>query len=269
MVVSDFHTHTNYDHAHHTPAQMAAEAARLGMTALGLVGHSRMTIPCHYAMSVEGERQFFAECTALKTQYEGQMDVFCGIEMDYYAAPVDLPYDYRIGSVHYIPRDDGTFLSVDSKAEYLTTHANVLGGFLPLVQQYYESVAQIVSVTDCDIIAHFDLVTKFNEPHPLFSPEEPAFRRAALDAVDALLPYDRLFEINTGAISRGYRVTPYPAPFLLKHIAQRGGRILLSSDAHDISGLLFQFDQSAQLARSCGFSTVWTLTTSGFVEIPL
>ena len=129
--------------------------------------------------------------------------------------------------------------------------------------------ASTVSVTDCDIIAHFDLVTKFNEPLPLFSPEDPAFRRVALDAVDALLPYDRLFEINTGAISRGYRVTPYPAPFLLKHIAQRGGRILLSSDAHDISGLLFQFDQSAQLARSCGFSTVWTLTTSGFVEIPL
>ena len=269
MVVSDFHTHTNYDHAQHSPAQMAAEASRLGMTALGLVGHSRTTVPCHYAMSVEGERQFFADCTALKAQYEGRMDVFCGIEMDYYAAPVDLPYDYRIGSVHYLPRDDGTFLSVDSEAKDLIAHADTHGGFLPLVQQYYETVAQIVSATDCDIIAHFDLITKFNEPHPLFSPEEPAFRRAALDAVDALLPYDRIFEINTGAISRGYRTTPYPAPFLLRHVAQHGGRILLSSDAHDTSALLFQFEQSAQLARNCGFSTVWILTKDGFVEIPL
>lgn len=269
MVISDFHVHTNYDHGHHAPAQMAAEAAHRGMSALGLVGHSRTQIPCHYAMSAEGERQFFDECTALKARYAGQMDIFCGIEMDYYSADVDLPYDYRIGSVHYLDCGDGHFLSVDSSAEELRTYADQHGGFLPLVRQYYETVAQIVSVTDCDIIAHLDLITKFNETHHLFSPEDPAFHRAALEAVDALLAYDRLFEINTGAISRGFRTTPYPAPFLLRHICQHGGRILLSSDAHDASTLLFQFEESAQLARACGFSSVWTLTPRGFEEIPL
>lgn len=269
MVFSDFHVHTNYDHGRHTPAQMAAEAGRLGMRALGLVGHSRTRIPCHYAMTEDGEQQFFAECAALKAQYAGKTDIFCGIEMDYYASPIDLPYDYRIGSVHYLDCGNGQFLSVDSSAGELSTYARQHGGFLPLVQQYYAAVAQIVSVTDCDIIAHLDLITKFNESHALFSPEDPAFRRAALDAVDALLPYDRFFEINTGAISRGFRTTPYPAPFLLQHISEHGGRILFSSDAHDAAALLFRFEESAQFARACGFTTAWTLTPRGFEEFPL
>lgn len=269
MPFSDFHVHTDFDHGRHTPAQMAAAAARRGMTALGLVGHSRTRIPCHYAMTSAGELQFFTECAALKAQYADRMDIFCGIELDYYAAPVELPYDYRIGSVHYLDCGDGSFLSVDSSREELLAHAQRHGGFLPLVQQYYETAAQIVSVTDCDIIGHIDLITKFNESQSLFSPEDPAFRRAALDAVDALLPYDRLFEINTGAISRGFRTTPYPAPFLLHHIRQHGGRILFSSDAHEASTLLFQFEESAQLARSCGFTSVWTLTEHGFTEVSL
>lgn len=269
MPFSDFHVHTTYDHGHHSPAQMAAAAACCNMAALGLVGHSRTKIPCHYAMTSEGERQFFAECAALKAQYAGRMDIFCGVELDYYAAPVDLPYDYRIGSVHYLDCGDGRFLSVDSSAEDLMAYARQNGGFLPLVRQYYEAVAQIVAVTDCDIIAHFDLISKFNETHDLFPEEDPAFRRAALEAVDALLPYDRFFEINTGAISRGFRTTPYPAPFLLRYIRQHGGRILLSSDAHATGGLLCRFEESAQLARDCGFRTVWTLTPDGFKEIPL
>ena len=52
----------------------------------------------------------------------------------------------------------------------------------------------------------------------MFSMEDPVYRKAALDAVDVLLEKDRFFEINSGAISRGYRTAPYPAPVLLQHI---------------------------------------------------
>ena len=46
------------------------------------------------------------------------MDIFCGIELDYYSMPVNQPYDYRIGSVHYLPCGEG-YLSVVSNAETL------------------------------------------------------------------------------------------------------------------------------------------------------
>lgn len=270
MFRADFHTHTCYDHGRHTPSQMAAEAARLGMTALGLVGHARMTLPCDYAMTADGERRFVAEAAALKAQYAGKLDIFCGIELDFYSQPVDQPYDYRIGSVHYLRCAD-RIVSVDSCAEDLLGLArqHFHGSFRPLVRLYYQTMAQIVAATDCDIIGHFDLITKFLERRPLFDPDDPTCRRAALESLEALLPYERLFEINTGAISRGFRTAPYPAPFLLQYIRQHGGRILLSSDAHEASALLHRFGESAELARVCGFRTVWMLTPNGFQEIPL
>ena len=130
-------------------------------------------------------------------------------------------------------------------------------------------MSQIVEKTNADIIGHIDLITKFNEDGQMFSVEDPVYRKAALDAVDVLLEKDRFFEINSGAISRGCRITPYPAPFILKEIFDRKGRIMLSSDAHATNTMLFQFEQSMELARSVGFKTVWVLTPEGFREQPI
>ena len=270
MLPADFHTHTCYDHARGTPAEMAAEALRMGMRALGIVGHARMEFFCDYAMTPEGEQRFFAEMQALKARYAGQLDLFCGIELDYYSLPAELPYDYRIGSVHYV-KSEGHVISVDSDpAELVEDVRRFCGGdFKRLYQIYYETVAGIVEKTGADVIGHIDLISKFNEEGQLFSMEDPAYRRAALDAVDALLKKDCLFEINSGAISRGCRTTPYPLPWILKEIHDRGGRILLSSDAHEVGTMLFRFEDSAELARAAGFRTVWTLTKEGFREQPL
>ena len=270
MIFSDFHVHTAHDHGRAMPAEMAAEAAQMKMTALGMVGHAQMEFDCDYAMTPEAEQKFLKEMSALKRQYAGQMDLFCGIEMDYYSLPTELPYDYRIGSVHYI-KSEGQVISVDSDPDELVEDVRRYcgGDFKRLYQIYYETVAGIVEKTNADIIGHIDLISKFNEEEQLFSMEDPAYRRAALDAVDALLKKDRLFEINSGAISRGCRTTPYPLPWILKEIHDRGGRIMLSSDAHATNTMLFRFEQSMELARAAGFRTVWILTKEGFREQPL
>lgn len=270
MIYADFHVHTAHDHGKGMPAEMVREAVKSNMTALGIVGHSQMEFPCGYAMTPEAEKQFLAEMAALKEQYTGKLELFCGIELDYYSLPTELPYEYRIGSVHYI-KLEGQVVSVDSNPnELIEAVRKYCGGdFGHLYQIYYETVAQIVAKTDADVIGHIDLISKFNEDGRLFSMEDPAYRKAALDAVDVLLEKGSLFEINTGAISRGSRTTPYPAPFILKEIHDRGGRIILSSDAHATNTMLFQFDQSVELAKSAGFKTAWILTGEGFREQPL
>jgi histidinol-phosphatase (PHP family) len=57
-----------------------------------------------------------------------------------------------------------------------------------------------------------------------------------------LLRTHRIFEINTGAISRGYRATPYPSAEIIAYLKQRGAILLLSSDSHSKETLAFQFD---------------------------
>jgi len=77
------------------------------------------------------------------------------------------------------------------------------------------------------------------------------------------------FEINTGAMSRGYRTAPYPNPVLLKELHAMGGRIIINSDSHSADTIAYAFDQAQKLAYDCGFRKVTVLTPQGFQEIPL
>ena len=86
----------------------------------------------------------------------------------------------------------------------------------------------------------------------------------ALEAVDAVMEKDVLFEIDTGAISRGWKTKPYPAPFLLKRIVEKKGRVILNSDAHSRENLLFHFEESVEYASACGVREFWVYQNGDF-----
>ena len=88
-------------------------------------------------------------------------------------------------------------------------------------------------------------------------------------ALDAVLEQDAILEVNTGAGSRGHRTLPYPAPFLLRAIAQRGGRITLTADSHSPETIVFGYRQALEILQACGFSSLWYLSPEGFREGPL
>ena len=55
-------------------------------------------------MSREGTQRYIEEIGALKEKCSGSIRLLLGIELDRYADTDLSPYDYRIGSVHYIFR---------------------------------------------------------------------------------------------------------------------------------------------------------------------
>ncbi|MGN1096010.1 MAG: hypothetical protein ACI4QR_06440, partial [Eubacteriales bacterium] len=93
----------------------------------------------------------------------------------------------------------------------------------------------------------------FNEGGRRFDENDARYRRAALSAMEKLNNAGKIFEINTGAISRGYRTSPYPSPFLLGALSEMGGRVTLSSDSHTAKNIGFAFDKAEEIARSFGF----------------
>ena len=60
-------------------------------------------------------------------------------------------------------------------------------------------------------------------------------------AADRLLKTGKPFEINTGAISRGYRTEPYPAKDIRDYIRRNGGTLILSSDSHQKETIAYRF----------------------------
>ena len=243
MILSDFHTHTTYCDGKSTVEEMVLTAIEKGFEKLGISGHSYAAFDKDYSMSIEGTREYFAEITALKEKYKDKIQILCGIELDLVSEEPELPFDYRIGSVHYLKCGD-EYVSVDAKAEILKAAADKYfgGDMLSLVEQYYKKVAEFKD-KEIDVIGHIDLITKTNKNGCLFDTNCPRYKAAAIGAVDALLSKNVPFEINTGAISRGYTQTPYPADFILAHIKEKGGTVIFNSDAHHKDNIGFELDK--------------------------
>ncbi|MBQ4564057.1 MAG: histidinol-phosphatase [Lachnospiraceae bacterium] len=269
MIKANFHTHTTFCDGKNTPEEMVLAAISLGMTAIGFSGHSYSEYET-YGMKPDVCAAYQAEILRLKNKYAGQITIFLGIEQDATSDSLDYPYDYVIGSIHGIIKD-GQYLCVDySESAMIRAVEQYYGGdYYAYAEDYYHTLANTVLKHDPTFIGHFDLVTKFNEGGKHFNEAHPRYRKVALDALAHLISAGKPFEINTGAISRGYRTLPYPASFILKKIREMGGRIILSSDAHTTDNLLCGYDKATELAKSCGFTTALILTTDGFQEVPL
>lgn len=89
----------------------------------------------------------------------------------------------------------------------------------------------------------------------------PAYRRAALDAMEVAFTGCKLLEVNTGNIARGYDTLPYPADFLLDAWREMGGEITLTSDCHDARYLACAFPKTLDRLKQMGFKRLLRLGT--------
>lgn len=257
MPYSTFHNHTTFCDGKHTAEEMVQAAITAGCPSLGFSGHSYTWFDESYCMSKAGTEAYKREITRLKTAYAGRIRILCGVEQDYWSDASTDGYDFIIGSVHYV-RKNGHFLPVDNSKEELLRGVNSQygGDILAFCEDYFRQIADVPHKTGCTFVGHFDLVTKFNEDGSLFSEDDPRYLRAALTALDTLCEQSVVFEINTGAMAKGYRTVPYPARFLLERIRNNGRKVLLNADCHDREKLLFGLEQAEQLAMDVGVAMI-------------
>lgn len=253
MLFEDFHVHTSFSDGADSPDEMAETAYRLGVRRLGFSDHGYAPYDTDCCVPEERQLAYCAAVARLKRRWAGKMEIFCGVERDLYGPVPAGDYDYVIGSVHYLQLDGG-YYTVDWKPEILREMAERFfgGDLLAVAEAYFQAVAEVPARTDCDLIGHFDLVSKLNERHRLFDFAHPRYVAAWRMAADALLETGLPFEINTGGMSRLWRTEPYPAWDILRYLAARGAKFVLNSDAHSRRTLLYHFPQVEKRARTLG-----------------
>ena len=230
----NLHTHTVYDDGKDIPEDIVKEAIDKNMSCIGFSVHSFTPFETEYCADIKTQQEYFRDVSALKKKYAGKIRVLCGIEQDFFSDAPSLEYDFIIGSAHYIKKD-GDYITVDLSADLLAQAADryYMGDIYSLIEDYYITEGSTAEKTRCDIIGHFDLITKFNEKRRLFDETDQRYIAAAKKAADKLLLSGAVFEINTGAIARGFRTSPYPSSFMTDYIAKKGGSFILSSDCHE------------------------------------
>ena len=260
MKRQNLHCHTTFDDGNDSPEMMVRAAELAGLASVGVSLHCPIPGESAWCCPDSEEAPFIEEMRRLQTLYAGRIEVWCGLEYDLDSVRRSVPpYDYIIGSCHLL---DGLPIDYDPDAavQMIAYH----GGERQTAQLYYERLSTMAAMPEISIVGHVDLLTKFNERDALFNTASPAYREAAFAAMETLSAAGKIFEINTGAMSRGWRTTPYPSEELLRHLRSIGGRICISSDAHSRKDIAFGFDQAEELAKSCGFTEVWQFDGKGF-----
>lgn len=271
MIKQNLHTHSCYDDGKDTIDEMVLTAIEKGFTKLGFSGHGQNLPMDHISMPDEKEKKYIQDVLEAKEKYKDQIDIFLGIEQDVQGKRFDKNvFDYVIGSVHFLPGKNkyvAIDLSKEVTKELIKEAYN--DDWIAYTKAYYGDVKRVASFEEVDIIGHLDLITKFNEDEEFCAFDDPKYLDVAEETIDYIISLDKIFEVNTGAIARGLRKTPYPHKTLLKYIAQKQGKICLNSDCHNRQYLDYYFNEALELIEEVGFKHLYVLTKDGFVPMSI
>ena len=267
--LQNLHQHCTFCDGKDTPETVVLEAIAKGFGGIGFSSHCYMP-NTKYSLTPETTPEYCKEINRLKKTYADKIDVFLGLEYDPCCPIAPVGYDYIIGSVHELFLD-GAYREFDGVPDHYIHMVNDYfgGDGLAFAKEYYRQLAELPDKAPIDIIGHYDLVTRYQEKCPLFDWNDKAYRNAAIEAAEALAGRVALFELNTGAVARGNRTTPYPQDFIVKELRRLGFGVVISSDCHQKEKMDFWFAEGKEFLRSCGYTERHILTKDGFIPVPL
>ncbi|CCQ96617.1 Histidinol-phosphatase [[Clostridium] ultunense Esp] len=193
-----------------------------------------------------------------------KIPVKMGIEMDYVPGKEReieefisrYPFDYVIGSVHWIG-DWGIDLAA-YRDEY--EKRDIYGVY----RAYFDQVVTLAESRLFQFVGHIDLVKIFN-----YRPTDQAFLEGEYDrVVRALSRSGTSIEISTAGLRKPVGEI-YPDPLLLKKCFEAGVTIVLSSDAHEPQHVGYEYGKAVELARSVGYTEVQVFTRKKKSAYPL
>ena len=257
MIKQNLHTHSQCDDGKDAIDEIVQKAQERGFTILGFSGHG------YYAkddssMTPEKTKQYIQDVRQAQQQAPNGLKIYLGIEEDS-MAPIENveDFDYVIGSVHYLEHN-GKIYPIDYSQEQFDEmlKEGYQNDINALAKDYYLAIERQAQNPNIQILGHLDLITKYNEDQSYFCFDDPKILSYAKVAIEQLVKAGKIFEMNSGAMARGYRNSPYPSIELLKLIYEANGKILINTDCHHKEYLDYGMQICLDLAKQIGFKTL-------------
>jgi len=262
-MLCNLHTHTTFCDGKNTPEEVVLSAIEKGFDSIGFSGHGYTDFDLSYC--IKDMVEYVSAINSLKEKYKNKIQIYLGVEEDVFCPCDKHNFDYMIASSHYVCVD-GTNYPIDGGQECFQKCMDLFDNdVVRFADEYYKAFCKYISVSKADIIGHFDLITKYDEPDMKFLSNEKYFETAER-YLKEMLKKEMLFEVNTGAMVRGLRSAPYPHERHLYTIKKNGGRVILSSDCHRREFLDGYFAEARALLRDVGFEHVYVLYNGEFIK---
>lgn len=237
-----FHSHTEFCDGRAQMEAFAREAVRQGFTHYGFTPHSPVPIESPCNMSEDNVPRFLAEVERIRHDHaDGGCKFYAGMEIDYLgdqwgpSAPYfkTLPLDYAIGSVHFIPTQDGNLVDIDGHFDSFKRKMEKCfhNDIAYVVETFYAQSHHMIDAGGFDIIGHFDKIGH-NASHYRQGIEDEPWYQAIVDGlIDHIISSGITVEINTKAYAdHNHRL--FPAPRHFKRLVEANVPIIVNSDAH-------------------------------------
>lgn len=264
-MLTSYHNHTTWSDGTSPFMDLIEGARRVGLDELGISDHYVLFpggAQVEWSMPLERLGEYVAEIQAAAEDVK-DLKLRIGIEADFFPETVDqlltvlvrYPFDFVIGSVHYV---DG--FPVDAAPQYWD--ALKMEEREEKWRLYWQRVRQMAESRVFDFAAHLDLPKKFGyRPHTDFTAE-------ALAALDAIAAADMAIEINTAGWSLPAGEA-YPSLDLLRAARERGIPLLINADAHSAKHVARDFDRARALAHKAGYNSLVRYERRKRFAIPL
>jgi histidinol-phosphatase (PHP family) len=246
------------------------EAIRQGFAAYGFSSHAPVPFETLWSMKKANLDRYYQEIKALKQQYQVNIQIYCGLEVDFIPGVVgpqstfikDDRLDYTIGSVHFVDAfPDGRHWEIDGTnvvfAQGLTQIFQ--GNIQAAVSRYFELTRQMV-IQECpDVIGHLDKIKMQNKVTGLFSEEATWYQDEIKKTLQVIKESPALVEVNTRGLYKNKASAVYPGPWVLAQMHRLNIPVTISSDAHHPSEVSGYFTAVAQLLLDIGYREIHVL----------
>jgi histidinol-phosphatase (PHP family) len=264
-IPADYHMHTPLcKHAVGEPVDYAAQALRVGLKEIGFSDHSPMARDAfdNWRMANRELDQYVEKVRRAQREFP-QLTIKLALEVDYIPGHENWihelaqrhPWDYFIGSVHYVSEswdlDNPTKLSEWKKRDPFEVWSI-----------YFDRLTQAAASGLFDIMGHTDLAKKF-----CFYPKEDCsalFRKF----LKTCATHDVAIEINTAGLRKDCKEL-YPSQTILNMAAQLNVPLTFGSDAHAPQEVGLNFTEALESARKAGFTHHCTFTDRKRTAHPL
>ena len=289
----NLHTHTKFSDGSDAPEKYAEEAIRQGFHTLGFSDHSPVPFTNNFAIedTKEALEDYINTIIVMKSAHtfpqpprqEGtgsELQILLGLEVDYIpriTAPVSgyrekYPFDYMIGSVHLVKKDQTDelwFIDGPNMEIYDDGLKNIFGGDIKkAVTSYYHQINEMVTNEKPDIVGHLDKIRMYNRNR--YFREEDEWYVALVDETLGLIKDSGcIVEVNTRGLYKKRSDSLFPGPAILKKIHALGIPITLSSDAHKPHEISLFFEETQKLLAEIGFKHLHLKTESGWEEVTI
>jgi histidinol-phosphatase (PHP family) len=246
---ADYHMHTPLcRHARGEPEEYVRRALELGFKEIGFSDHAPMPRDDfdNWRMNADKLDEYVAKVRKVQKDFP-KLTVRLALEVDYLPGYEDwirdlaarYPWDYFIGSVHYVS-DSWAIDDPQKLSEWKSRDADKVWTV------YFERLTKAAETGFFEIIGHADLPKKFGHLPPRDC--TPLYQKF----LDAAKKHDCAIELNTAGLRKDCREI-YPSREILQHAFQTGVPITFGSDAHAPEEVGMNFAEAVQLARDVGY----------------